>query len=327
MISVGVVGATCLVGATMISMLQERSFPVDHFQAFASGESRGKTVKFRNQNYPVEIITPETICKGIILFGATSAEVAEKWIPPCIESGAAIIDSSSAFRMNPDVLLAVPEVNGHLITGTENLIANPNCSTIQLVAALAPLAAVRNIRWVSVATYQAVSGAGSPSLNELSRQQDEMAIEPGTPRLHENIITSIGLPDTNGYCAEELKLIHETCKIMNLNFPVFASTARVPVRTGHTEAVVVKFSSPFPADEAVSVLMDAPGIKVSQSGCSPIDVENTDAVVVDRVRNYPDDPTILQFWVLADNLRKGAALNAVQIAEVFLERKGAGANI
>lgn len=322
MISVGVVGATGLVGATMISVLQERSFPVDRFHAFASGESIGKTVLFRNQNYPVEIITPETICKGIILFGATSAGVAEKWVPQCIESGAVIIDNSSAFRMNPDVLLVVPEVNAHLITGTESLIANPNCSTIQLVAALGPLAGVRDIRWVSVATYQAVSGAGAPSLNELKRQQQEIAVETGTPRLHENIITSIGLPDTDGYCSEEMKLIRETCKIMNLNFPVFASTARVPVKTGHTEAVVVKFSSPLPAEEAVSVLRDTPGITVSQSGSSPIDVENTDTVVVDRIRNYPDDPTVLQFWVLADNLRKGAALNAVQIAEVFLKKRG-----
>ncbi len=317
MISVGVVGATGLVGTTMISVLQERSFPVDRFHAFASGESRGKTVRFRNQNYPVEIITPETLCKGIILFGATSAEVAEKWIPQCIESGAAIIDNSSAFRMNPEVLLAVPEVNGHLITGTENLIANPNCSTIQLVVALNPLAAMRNILWVSAATYQSVSGAGYPALDELSRQQDGMEIEPGIPHLHENIITGIGPPDTNGYCDEELKLMHETCKIMNLDFPVFASTARVPVRTGHTEAVVVKFSSPLLAEEAASILMNAPGITVSQCGCSPVDVENTDTVVVDRIRNYPDDPTILQFWVLADNLRKGAALNAVQIAEVW----------
>ncbi len=317
MISVGVVGATGLVGATMISVLQERSFPVDRFHAFASSESRGKTVQFRNQNYPVEIITPETICKGIILFGATSAEVAKRWVPQCIESGASIIDNSSAFRMNPEVLLAVPEVNGHLITGTENLIANPNCSTIQLVVALNPLAAIRDILWVSIATYQAVSGAGSPELDKLSRQQNGMGIKPGDAHLHENIITGIGPPDANGYCDEELKLMHETCKIMNLDFPVFASTARVPVRTGHTEAVVVKFKSPLLAEEATSVLMNAPGITVSQSGCSPIDVENTDNVVVDRIRNYPDDPTILQFWVLADNLRKGAALNAIQIAEAW----------
>lgn len=322
MISVGVVGATGLVGATIISVLQERSFPVDRFHAFASSESRGKTVRFRNQNYPVEIITPETLCKGIILFGATSAEVAEKWIPQCIESDASIIDNSSAFRMNPEVLLAVPEVNGHLIKGTENLIANPNCSTIQLVVALNPLAVMRNIQWVSVATYQAVSGAGSPELDILSRQQNGMGIKPGTPHLHENIITGIGSPDANGYCNEELKLMHETCKIMNLDFPVFASTARVPVRTGHTEAVVVKFNNPLLAEDATSVLMNAPGITVSQSGCSPLDVENTDTVVVDRIRNYPDDPTILQFWVLADNLRKGAALNAVQIAEEMLKQRG-----
>lgn len=318
MIKVGVVGATGLVGETMIKVLQDRSFPSESFHPFASNKSEGQTIRFGNTDYPVEIITPEAISKGMILFGATSANIAKKWIPMCIEAKALVIDNSSAYRMNPDVLLAVPEVNGHLITGKERIIANPNCSTIQLVAALAPLQELGKIQWVSVSTYQAVSGAGTPALEELKKQQDANLPENPAVRIHENIITSIGPPDEGGYCNEEIKLMKETCKIMGLNIPVFAATARVPVRTGHTEAVVVKFDNPVHCDKAAATLDKAPGIAVTKSGSSPIDVEGTDIVVVDRIRNYPGDPSVLQFWVLADNLRKGAALNAVQIAEEYL---------
>lgn len=321
MIKVGVVGATGLVGETMIEVLQDRSFPSESFHPFASNKSEGKTVRFGNTDYPVEIITPEAISKGMILFGATSANIAKKWIPMCIEAKALVIDNSSAYRMNPDVLLVVPEVNGHLITGKEKIIANPNCSTIQLVAALAPLRQLGKIQWVSVATYQAVSGAGTPALEELKKQQDANLPENPAVRIHENIITSIGPPDEGGYCNEEIKLMKESCKIMGLNIPVFAATARVPVRTGHTEAVVVKFDNPVHCDEAATTLDKAHGIAVTKSGSSPIDVEGTDIVVVDRIRNYPGDPSVLQFWVLADNLRKGAALNAVQIAEEYLRRQ------
>lgn len=321
MIKVGVVGATGLVGETMIKVLQDRSFPFESFHPFASSKSEGKTVRFGNTDYPVEIITPEAISKGMILFGATSSNIAKKWIPMCIETEALVIDNSSAYRTDPDILLVVPEVNGHLITGKENIIANPNCSTIQLVMALAPLQKLGNIQWVSASTYQAVSGAGTPALEELQRQQDGTLPENSTGRIHENIITSIGSPDAGGYCNEEIKLMNETCKIMGLYFPVFASTARVPVRTGHTEAVVVKFDNPVQCDEASAILDKSPGITVTESGSSPVNVEGTDIVIVDRIRNYPGDPSVLQFWVLADNLRKGAALNAVQIAEEYLRKR------
>ncbi len=239
----------------------------------------------------------------------------------CIEAGALVVDNSSAYRMDPDVLLVVPEVNGHLITGEENIISNPNCSTIQLVVALAPLQQLGRIKWVSVSTYQAVSGAGTPALEELQKQQAGTLPANTADRIHENIITSIDPPDTGGYCSEEVKLMNETCKIMGMYFPVFASAARVPVRTGHTEAVVVKFDNPVRSNEAVSILEESRGVAVSESGSSPLDVEDTDIVVVDRIRNNPGDPSVLQFWVLADNLRKGAALNAVQIAEEYLRRK------
>jgi len=318
MITCGVVGATGLVGETIIKVLQDRSFPSVSFHPFASGRSEGKIVRYRNTEYPVKIIGPDTIIKGMILFGATSANIAKNWVPMSIAAGALVIDNSSAYRMDPDVLLAVPEVNGHLITGEENIITNPNCSTIQLAVALSPLRQMGNIEWVSVSTYQAVSGAGAPALEELKRQQNGTLPANAADSIHENIITSIGPPDEGGFCSEEVKLMNETRKIMGTDFPIFAATARVPVRTGHTEAVVVKFDNIVRSDEAARILLESPGVAVSESGSSPLDVENTDIVIVDRIRNNPRDPSVLQFWVVADNLRKGAALNAVQIAEQYI---------
>lgn len=319
MVSVGVVGATGLVGETMIEVIQDRSFPVDSFRAFASGRSEGMTVRCMGTEYPVEIITPETICKGMVLFGATSADIAREWVPGCVEAGAVIVDNSSAYRMDPSVPLVVPEVNGHVLKGNENLIANPNCSTIQLVVALKPLTTLGSIDWINVATYQAVSGAGREALDELARQQAGELPSANVPRIHENIVTSIGDPGRQGYCGEEVKLMMETCKIMGEQFPVYASTARVPVRTGHTEAVTVRFDRPVDPAAAVELLRSAPGVRVTEHGTGPLEIEGTDEVVVDRLRTNPSDPHSLQFWVLADNLRKGAALNAVQIAETYLD--------
>jgi aspartate-semialdehyde dehydrogenase len=319
----GVVGVTGLVGRTMMEILQERSFPVERFLAFASDASEGRSVRFHGRDYPVQIISPGAISKGTILFGGTSAEIARTWIPGCLAAGAVIIDNSSAFRMDPGVPLVVPEVNGGVLTGREQLIANPNCSTIQLVLALAPLAASREILWVSVATYQSVSGAGTPALQELERQGNGAAPSEGFPRVFGNVVTCIGPPSGDGYCGEETKLMRETSRIMGTDFPIYASTARVPVRIGHTESVTVKFASPFPSAEAVAVLAASPGVVVCTSGIGPVDVEGTDEVFVDRVRNPPDDPNVLQMWVMADNVRKGAALNAVQIAELLLQSPAA----
>lgn len=318
---VGIVGATGLVGRTIAKVLQDRSFPVSSFHPFASCRSKGDTVEYGRRRYRLEIIRPESIIKGMILFGATSANIAKNWVNMSLSEGAVVIDNSSAFRMEPEVLLAVPEVNGGLIRGSEGLIANPNCSTIQLVVALNPLLDLGNIRWVSVSTYQAVSGAGSSALKEMKEQQEGNSELPPEKWVHRNVTTSIGNPQENGYCSEEIKLMQETCKIIGLDFPVYASTARVPVLTGHTEAVTVKFERNVDIEKAVSLLKKAPGVTVSEFGASPVMVENTDTVVVDRVRSHPRERDVLQFWVLADNLRKGAALNAVQIAEEYVSKK------
>jgi aspartate-semialdehyde dehydrogenase len=316
LVEIGIVGATGLVGTAMISILQERSFPASGIRAFASGRQSGRTLTVGNCTYPVEIINPASLAQGTILLGATSSEAARTWIPDCVANGAVVIDNSSAYRLSEDVPLVVPEVNPHAIPGHNGLIANPNCSTIQLVVALAPLLRVSPIEWLSVSTYQAVSGAGGNALRTLENE-----LKHGSPGGYGvfagKVLTEIGDPTDDGYCTEETKLILETRKILETDFPVYPSCARVPVRTGHTEAVTVMFCKPVSVDAAVEALTRAPGLRLLDRGVTPLTVEGTDYVVVSRMRNHPADKHVLQFWVSADNLRKGAALNAVQIAEIL----------
>jgi len=314
-LTVGVVGATGLVGSKMIEILQERSLSLGRLQAFASRGRGDRTISFCGESVPVEILNPKALEKGTILLGATSSSVAREWIPPCLSMGTTIIDNSSAFRMSAGVPLVVPEVNSGAIPRKPALIANPNCSTIQLVTALAPLNRMKPIQWVSVSTYQSVSGAGARGLEALTRDE---ALPPGKNRLHRNLLCEIGEPQDNGYTDEEMKLIRETAKIMDAVFPVFPGAARVPVTVGHTESVTVRFHDPVHWKEAEQLLDGSPGIRVLPMGAQPVTVEGTDPVWVGRLRNHPGDERVLQFWITADNLRKGAALNAVQILELLI---------
>lgn len=318
-LTVGVVGATGLVGSRMIEILQERSLPVKKLLAFASHAGPGRTVQFHGKPVPVEIINPEALEKGTVLLGATSSAVAREWIPPCIPRGTTIIDNSSAYRMSPDVPLVVPEVNPHAVPERPGLICNPNCSTIQLVTALAPLARLSAISWVAVSTYQSVSGAGAGGLASLEAHE---SLPPGLDRFHRNLVCEIGKIGESGYTDEELKLVRETVKIMGMSFPVFPAAARVPVGVGHTESVTVRFNDPVSSALAQRALSGSPGLRVMPHGVQPVTAEGTDPVWVGRLRNHPDDERILQFWVTADNVRKGAALNAVQILECIIEKGG-----
>jgi len=317
LVTIGIVGATGLVGTGMIEILQERSFPADRILAFASDRNSGRTLTVGNTTYPVEIINPASLAQGSILLGATSSAIARQWIPACVQNGAVVIDNSSAYRMDPDVPLVVPEVNPHAIENHCGIIANPNCSTIQLVVALAPLMDLSHIEWLSVSTYQAVSGAGGRALFQLDRELAGEA-DGASPVFAGNVLTEIGLPAEDGFCFEETKLMLETMKILEMEFPIFPSCARVPVRTGHTESVTIKFTEPVSRERAVTALSNAPGIRVFEKDLTPVSVKNKDYVGVSRLRNHPREPRVLQFWVAADNLRKGAALNAVQIAELLL---------
>lgn len=255
----------------------------------------------------------------MIILGATSREVACEWVPDALSKGALVIDNSSAYRMEDGVPLVVPQVNPGSIEDHHRLIANPNCSTIQLVMALAPLLRLSPAEWVSVSTYQSVSGAGGKGIEALL-QQEKDGPRPGG--FHRNVICEIGEPDGGGYTPEEMKLVHETSKILGGGSPaIFPSCARVPVAVGHTESVTVKFTGPVTAAEAAGALSAFPGVTTSVLGREPLTAAGTDETFVGRIRNHPTDPTVLQFWVTADNVRKGAALNAVQILELLAARR------
>jgi len=301
----------------MISVLQESSLSVHELRLFATAKSTGQTVLFRGLPHTVEIIQKSSWEKGMIILGATSSEVARMWVPEALQAGACVIDDSSAYRLDEGVPLVVPEVNPNAVKHHHKLIANPNCSTIQLVMALGPLTGIAPVEWVSVVTYQAVSGAGRKGIAALERQENSV---PEVNSFHRNVLCEIGTPEPSGYTGEELKLIKETPKILELEFPVYPSCARVPVVTGHTESVTVKFRQAVSAETAKNVLEKAPGVEVQDLGCQPVQIEGTDHTVVGRVRNHPADGTIVQFWVTADNVRKGAALNAIQILELVAEK-------
>ncbi|MCD4708809.1 MAG: aspartate-semialdehyde dehydrogenase [Candidatus Sabulitectum sp.] len=317
MVKAGIVGATGLVGHEMLSVLQKSTLSISELRLFATARSAGRTLNFRGLPHTVEIIQNASWEKGMIILGATSSEAALQWIPGALAAGAYVIDNSSAYRMNKDVPLVVPEVNPNAIKPRHRLFANPNCSTIQLVMALGPLRNFSPFEWVSVATYQSVSGSGRDGIDALDRQEHE---KPVIGSFHRNIICEIGSPEPSGYTGEEIKLVMETPKILGMNFPVFPSCARVPVKIGHTESVTIKFTDNTAAGKIRQRLEESSGIRVSNLGCQPVEVEGTDYTVVGRIRNHPMDGSIIQFWVTADNVRKGAALNAVQIMELIAKR-------
>ncbi len=317
MIKVGIVGATGLVGHEMLSVLQKSTLSICELRLFATAKSAGRTLNFRGLPHTVEIIQNASWEKGMVILGATSSEAALHWIPEALAAGAYIIDNSSAYRMDGNVPLVVPEVNSDVIETHHRLIANPNCSTIQLAMALGPLRNIAPFEWVSVATYQSVSGSGRDGIDALNRQERE---KPGVGSFHRNVICEIGCPEPSGYTGEEIKLVMETPKILGMNFPVFPSCARVPVKIGHTESVTIKFTGNVAAEKVRQRLEKSPGIRVSNLGCQPVEVEGTDHTAVGRIRNHPADGSIIQFWVTADNVRKGAALNAVQILELIAQK-------
>lgn len=318
MIKVGIAGATGLVGQEMLSVLQKSNLSFSDVKLFASGRSIGKILNFRGSALPVEIIKKTSLEKGMFILGATSREIAREWVPDALSEGALVIDNSSAYRMDEGVPLVVPQVNPEAIGKDHRLIANPNCSTIQLVMALAPLLRLAPAEWVSVSTYQSVSGAGGSGIAALLEQEGQ---GPRPGGFHRNVICEIGEPDEWGYTPEEMKLVHETSKILGRSLPVFPACARVPVSVGHTESVTVKFTGPVTAAEASRALSAFPGVVTASRGREPLAAAGTDDTFVGRIRNHPMDPTVLQFWVTADNVRKGAALNAVQILELLAGRR------
>jgi aspartate-semialdehyde dehydrogenase len=330
---VAVAGATGAVGNEMIKTLEERNFPVASLKLLASSRSIGKTLEFHGQSIAVEELREDSF-KGveIALFSAGGA-TSRQFAPAAAGSGSVVIDNSSAWRMDPEVPLVVPEVNPHAIAHYRNkgIIANPNCSTIQMVVVLKPIHEAAEIERVVVSTYQAVSGTGSRAINELADQTkqlmsfQEVTCEVYPYQIAFNCFPHIGAFLNNGYTEEEMKMLNETRKIMEApEIRVTATTVRVPVFYGHSEAVNIQTRRKLTAKEARVLLVQAPGVRVVDNPGErlypmPILAAGTDETLVGRIREDISVENGLDLWIVADNIRKGAALNAVQIAEVLIK--------
>lgn len=329
--TVAVVGATGAVGSEMISLLAEREFPLGKLVPIASSRSLGRNVGFRGRELPVEVLGPGAFVGVDLALFSAGAATSREWAPRAVLSGAVVVDNSSAFRTDPNVPLVVPEVNLDALRGHQGLIANPNCSTIQLVVVLAPLLAAAGLRRVVVATYQAASGAGRKGMDELSKTSVELlgGRPPSEPVVHArrlafNCVPQVDVFLDDGSTREEWKMVYETARILGQpELPVAVTCVRVPVFSGHSEAVFVELESALEPDAARDLLAVAPGVVVmddSAAGLYPTTIEanGADPCFVGRIRK---DATVrhgLSLWIVADNLRKGAALNAVQIAEELL---------
>ncbi|MDP2683061.1 MAG: aspartate-semialdehyde dehydrogenase [Deltaproteobacteria bacterium] len=330
--NVAVVGATGVVGQEMIKILEERKFPVDRIKLLASERSAGQYLEFNGKQEKVYLLSEETF-EGIdIGLFSPGASVSAVYAPKAGKAGCVVIDNTSQFRMEPDVPLVVPEVNPKAIGEYKkrNIIANPNCSTIQMVVALKPIHDAVKIKRIVVSTYQAVSGAGKEAMDELSDQalaiygQKEIKKKVFPYQIAFNCIPQIDVFLDNGYTKEEMKMVNETRKIMGDNsIKITATTVRVPVFNSHSEAVNIETGKKITAKEVKGLLSKAPGVKVMDDTKKleypmPIDVSERDEVFVGRIREDESIPNGINMWIVADNLRKGAALNAVQIAEILI---------
>ncbi|HLP36215.1 aspartate-semialdehyde dehydrogenase [Lacibacter sp.] len=325
---VAVVGATGLVGTKMLQVLAERNFPVTELVPVASERSVGKEVEFKGKKYKVVSMTDAIAAKPAVALFSAGGGTSTEWAPKFAEAGITVIDNSSAWRMDPTKKLVVPEVNADVLTAADKVIANPNCSTIQMVVALQPLHKKYQIKRVVVSTYQSVTGTGVKAVDQLLNERKGIVGEMAYKYpIDLNVIPQIDVFLENGYTKEEMKMVKETCKIMgDDSIRVTATTVRIPVMGGHSESVNVEFANDFDLNEVKALLSSAPGIVVvddpaTQQYPMPMDAHEKDDVFVGRLRRDETQPNTLNMWIVSDNLRKGAATNAVQIAE-YLQGKG-----
>jgi len=330
--NIAIVGATGLVGQEFIRILEQRRFPMASIRLLASDRSAGKKLPVGNQEIEVEETAGASFEGVDIALFSAGAEQSRHFSPIAAKAGAVVVDNSSAWRMDKDIPLVVPEVNPEDIRLHKGIIANPNCSTIQMVVALYPLHKVNPIKRIVVDTYQSVSGTGSAAVEELRTQARQvLADEPTIPHVYPHQIAFNVLPEIdvfldNGYTKEEWKMVEETRKIMHTpEIAVSATCVRVPVMVGHSEAVNIEFSRPMEVDKAIDILSMAPGVKVQDDTSISLYPQawasaGADEVFVGRIRKDASHPNGLAMWVVSDNLRKGAALNAVQIAEEMIKR-------
>ena len=324
---VAVVGATGLVGKKMMQVLEERNFPVSEFFPVASAKSVGQKVTFKGNEYSVIGMEDAISRKPDIALFSAGGSTSKEWAPKFAEVGTVVIDNSSAWRMDPAIKLIVPEVNAAVITKSDKIIANPNCSTIQMVVALKPLHDKYKIKRVVVSTYQSVTGTGKKAVDQLMNERKGIEGEKAYAYpIDLNLLPHIDVFLDNGYTKEEMKMVHETKKIMGDNtIRVTATTVRVPVIGGHSESVNVEFENEYDLGELRSLLEKAPGVVVIDDVANlkypmPLHAHDKDEVFVGRMRRDETQPKTLNMWIVSDNLRKGAATNAVQIAEYMISK-------
>jgi len=333
---VAILGVTGAVGQELLALLEERQFPVAELIPLASPRSAGQTLLWQDQELTIQGVSEAVFEEVDVVLASAGGSASKQWAPIAAKAGAVVIDNSSAFRLDPTVPLVVPEVNPEAAFDHNGIIANPNCTTILLTLALAPLAAKRAIKRVVVSTYQSASGAGARAMEEL-RTLSRTVLEGGEPvsevlphSLAFNLFLHNSPLQPNGYCEEELKMLNETRKIMGLpDLRLSATCVRVPVLRAHSEAVNIEFVERFPVAEARALLAQAAGVELLEDFEAnrfpmPTDVTGRDPVAIGRIRQDLSDPHALELWLCGDQIRKGAALNAVQIAELLIQGPGAG---
>ncbi|NES95986.1 MAG: aspartate-semialdehyde dehydrogenase [Desertifilum sp. SIO1I2] len=329
---VAILGATGAVGTELLELLAARQFPLADLKLLASPRSAGKTLTFQGEELPVETVSEDCFKDIDIVLASAGASTSKVWASKAVEAGAVVVDNSSAFRMNPQVPLVVPEVNPEAADQHQGIIANPNCTTILMSVAIWPLHRVQPIQRIVVATYQSASGAGARAMEEVKHQAQailngaEPQMEAFPYPLAFNLFPHNSKLTEQGYCEEEMKMLNETRKIFGtVDLRITATCVRVPVLRAHSEAVNLEFSEPFSPQQAREILRSAPGVKLVEDWQAnyfpmPIDATGEDDVLVGRIRQDLSHPCGLELWLCGDQIRKGAALNAVQIAELLIER-------
>lgn len=324
---VAVVGATGLVGTKMIQVLEERNFPVTELIPVASERSVGKEVSYKGKKFKVVGMQTAIDMKPNVALFSAGGSTSLEWAPKFAAAGITVIDNSSAWRMDATKKLVVPEINAEELTATDKIIANPNCSTIQMVVALNPLHKKYNIQRIVVSTYQSVTGTGVKAVDQMMNERKGIKGEMAYAYpIDLNVIPQIDVFTDNGYTKEEMKMVNETKKIMDNKIRVTATTVRIPVMGGHSESVNVEFANEFDMNEVRTILQNAPGVILVDDVKNlkypmPMDAHDKDEVFVGRLRRDETQPKTLNMWIVSDNLRKGAATNAIQIAEYLVGKK------
>lgn len=330
--NVAILGATGAVGTELLALLEERNFPLGNLKLLASERSAGKSISFAGKDLVIEAVTESSFDDVDIVLASAGGSISKKWLPIATKAGAISIDNSSAFRMHPDVPLVVPEVNPEAAAQHKGIIANPNCTTILMAVAIYPLHQVQPIKRIVVSTYQSASGAGARAMEEVKVQSQAMLNgEPAIPEilpypLAFNLFPHNSPMTENSYCEEEMKMVNETRKIIgDHDIRITATCVRVPVLRAHSEAINLEFAHPFNPDKAREILATAAGVELVEDFTKnyfpmPIDASGKDDVLVGRIRQDISHPNGLELWICGDQIRKGAALNAVQIAELVIAK-------